>query len=143
MADRGVTPVSVFTEPRQAFGWLVSLWAGYLIPVYVWSWLLLSDRTPATDWSLWVSASSTILVLSLGAANIWGYWVSSVTRSRLKEAARHRGMAWWERDGFASKHAAQRLGWSPRPVIWTTRALLCLALITTLIALGVLLTRWW
>jgi hypothetical protein len=143
MTDRRSTSISVFDEPRQAFGWLVSLWAGYLIPVYVWPWFLLQDRTQATEWNVWVSAGSTILILSIGAANIWGYWVSSETRARLKEAARHRGLAWWERDRFASEHAAQRLGWSPRPVILTTRALLCLALITTLLALGVLLARWW
>jgi hypothetical protein len=143
VADRRSTSVSVFDDPRQAFGWLTSLWAGCLIAVLVWPWLLLRDRLFGTPPSAWVSAASTVLILGLGAANLWGYWASAEARPRLTEAIRQRELAWWERDRFATVHAADRLGWAPRPVVWVTRGLMGLAAITTLTALAVIAARWW
>lgn len=136
------TFVSVFTEPREAIGWLASLWAGSLIPVVVWPWLLLQGQlfdAPTT----WMPAASTIVILCMGGINVWGYWVSSEARPRLKQATRHGRLPWWQRERFASEHAAERLGWAPRPIVWMTRALMLLASGTTLAAPMVLASKWW
>jgi hypothetical protein len=143
VTDRPSTSATVFGESRQAFGWLASSWAGSLIAVLVWSWIVLRHHLLDLHPSAWVSAGSTALILGLGVINVWGHWVSSEARPLLKEATRHRRLAWWERDRFACEHAAERLGWAPRPVVWVTRALMGLAGIATIVAVAVLISGWW
>jgi hypothetical protein len=64
-----------------------------------------------------VAAASAILVLGLGALNVWGYWVSPDAQLRLREAARRPERSWWERERFGEEQAADRLGWASEPVI--------------------------
>jgi hypothetical protein len=141
MTDRRSTAVLVFNHPRQAIGWLISRWAGSLIVLLVWA-MMIWDRPTGAALGTWWSAASAILVLGLGALNVWGYWVSSDAQSRLREAARRPELSWWERERFGEKQAADRLGWASEPVIWTTRALMVLAAVATLTAVSVLVLRW-
>jgi hypothetical protein len=144
MIDPRSTPISVFVEPREAFGWLASLWAGFLMAALIWPWLLFRSQLFDAHPTAWLDAATTILIVGLGAINIWGYWVaSSEARTRLKQAAQQRRLPWWERERFASEHAAERLGWAPGPVVWITRALMLLAASTTLTVLAMLGARWW
>jgi hypothetical protein len=134
------TSTSLFTDPREAFGWLVTQWAGFLVASLVMAWLL-QGRLLDLDTSSWGQLGLGMVVLALGGLNVWGHVVSSSARPRLREAIRQRQLPWWGRDGFVSEHAAARLGWSPTAVVWTGRLLLLVtAVVTTSAMVAFILT---
>jgi hypothetical protein len=141
VTDRRSAATFVFDDPRQAIGWLTTRWAGSLIVPLVWA-MMIWDRPTDADLGTWWSAASAILVLGLGVLNVWGFWVSSDATPRLREAARQRELSWWARDRVGEQQAADRLGWAPEPVMWTTRVLMTLAAVSTLTAASVLVLRW-
>jgi hypothetical protein len=136
---RSLSPAtSVFADPREALGWLMNRWTGCLIATQVMA-QILRDRLVDTELSSWTQlALGVFVLLGLAGVNIWGHWVSSSARPRLREAMRQRQLPWWGRDRFASEHAARRLGWPPRTVVWTGRALQVVAVTVTTIAAVVL-----
>lgn len=73
MTDRRSTAALVFTDPRQAVGWLTARWAGPLIALLVWA-VLLWDRPADATLGTWWSAASAVLPFGLGVLNVWVLW---------------------------------------------------------------------
>jgi hypothetical protein len=131
------TSTSLFADPREAIGWLVTHWAGFLVASLVMAWLV-QGRLVDVGLSSWSQLGLGLFVLGLGGLGIWGYVVSSSARPRLRAAIRQQQLPWWDRDRFMSEHAAARLGWSSSAVVWTSRLLLLVAVVVTASAMVVL-----
>lgn len=131
----------IFSDRREAVGWLLSRWTGALIAVLVW--VLLLAATPTTaDRPGWLSVVSTLLLVVLGGLNIWAFRVGSTAGPRFRDAMQARGVPRWQREQLASEQAAIRLQWPPSPVVWGTLGLAVVAAVTTVAALTVLVLRW-
>lgn len=128
MPDRHSSSSSLFRDPREALGWVVTQWAGLLVASLVMAWLL-EGRLVDVELPTWSQLALIGSLLVLAGLNLWGYMVSSSARPRLQEATRQ--VPWWGRDRFVSEHAAERLAWPGPAVVWTRRLLLFLAVAVT------------
>jgi hypothetical protein len=141
VTERRAEAAPLFEEPRQAFGWLASRWAAYLIAVLVWVSIGLGNPAAAAETPVWASVATTLSLLGLAALNLWGYWVSSDVRQRVRAEVPGGAATWWSRDRIATERAAVRLGWPASAATWVTRGLLLLAAVATVFGVATLAVR--
>ncbi len=123
----------MFSDRREASGWLTARWATAGIGVVVWAWLaaLAADvDTPAT-------AAAAVLSVALFLVLLWGRRASADVRPTDVEAVGHRSAGRWRRERRAVERAADRLGWSPALAVAVDRTLLAAGLALLLLAAAV------